>query len=376
MESCSLYVHIPWCVQKCPYCDFNSHEIKGQINDQPYLQALLDDLQQDLSNKQPRPVSSVFFGGGTPSSLSGDFYRQFLTRLSGICELGKDIEITMEANPGTVDVENFAAYREAGINRLSLGIQSFNDGHLQKLGRVHNAYQAKQAIEIARLAGFENVNLDLMFALPGQSVEQALADLETAVSFNPTHLSWYQLTLEPNTAFAFDPPADLPDDDLTWQIQQQGQKLLQEAGYEQYEISAYATSGFQCRHNLNYWMFGDYLGIGAGAHGKWTHESSGEVIRNRKKRHPEAYLKGPFLAGEDRLSQEDLVFEYMLNVLRLRQGFELQEFSQNTGMKKETVLPKLEEAMAKQLIIKYKNRYFPSEKGWSYLNDLQQLFLP
>ena len=280
----SLYIHIPWCVKKCPYCDFNSHEARNEIPEEKYLKALTQDLESELPNIWGRSIESVFIGGGTPSLFSAKGIDQLLANLRERLPIRSNTEITLEANPGTFEQERFSAYREAGINRLSIGVQSFNENHLKRLGRIHGATEAIKAAEIARKAGFVNFNLDLMFGLPEQSVDQALEDLKIAIEAGPTHISWYQLTIEENTLFHHAPPI-LPDDELMWEMQQKGQALLESSGYMQYEVSAYSQINKQCQHNINYWEFGDYLGIGAGAHGKLS-MPDGEISRHTKYRHP------------------------------------------------------------------------------------------
>ncbi len=343
----SLYVHLPWCVRKCPYCDFNSHE--GRVEEQAYLERLKYDLEQDLHWVQGRKLSSIFFGGGTPSLLSDAFYGQLLPHLAERIGFEPDIEITLEANPGTLDEQYFRGYRTAGINRLSLGIQSFNGQHLHALGRVHDPEQAKRAIDTTIKLGFRRFNLDLMFGLPQQSLEQGLADLECALSFDPEHLSWYQLTLEPNTQFYRQPPS-LPDDDAIFELFEAGQQLLAKQGLEQYEISAYAKAGAASRHNLNYWRFGDYLGLGAGAHGKIS-RPDGSLWRTQKTRLPKDYLNPERLTlGQTQVIAEDLDFEFLLNALRLKQGVPWQLYQERTGQDPNALANKLAPMVAKGLI--------------------------
>src|SRR5579883_579474 len=310
----SLYVHIPWCVRKCPYCDFNSHEMKHGLPEAAYVEALLDELDHHLPRIQHRSFISIFFGGGTPSLFSANAIEQILRGISQRMPLNPSIEITLEANPGTIEQARFQGFREAGINRLSLGIQSLQNDKLKTLGRIHDHDQAIRAISIAKEAGFTNFNLDLMYGLPHQSIDDALEDVKLALSFQPTHLSWYQLTIEPNTLFHHQPPP-LPMDETIWQMQQAGQTLLQQAGFEQYEVSAYSLAGKNCVHNRNYWEFGDYLGIGAGAHSKLTNEKTGEVVRFAQVKHPNAYLNPEKrrLLPLKTLSEDDLIFEFMLN---------------------------------------------------------------
>ena len=376
----SLYVHTPWCVHKCPYCDFNSHELRGELDSQAYIDALLRDLDYAVdSNVGQRPLQSIFIGGGTPSLLPAACYAELLDGIARRLPLADDIEITLEANPGSVEATRFRGYREAGINRLSLGIQSFNDDKLRQLGRIHDSDQARHAIEIARAAGFENVNLDLMFGLPEQTPAQALADLQTAIEQHPVHVSWYQLTLEPNTIFYKQPPV-LPDDDAVAAMQEAGQALLVRHGYEQYEISAYAQSGRRCRHNMNYWQFGDYLGIGAGAHAKMTDPVSGTIRRQARHRVPAAYMQhagSRAAVSEDRvLDVADTVFEFMLNALRLNDGIPVALFQQRTGLAPTMIRDQLQEAHQRQLLEDDDTYLRPTAQGRLFLNDLIGLFLP
>ena len=327
----SLYIHTPWCVRKCPYCDFNSHE-RGEIPETAYLQALLTDLEQDLPMIGDRPVETVFIGGGTPSLMSADFYRQLFQGIRQRLTLQADAEITLEANPGTLEAGRFEGFRDAGINRLSIGVQSFNNAHLQALGRIHDASAAIDAAHQARAAGFDNFNLDIMHALPGQTHAQALDDLQQAIALQPRHLSWYELTIEPNTVFYRAPPIQ-PDSDAMADTEQAGFALLAQHGYQRYEISAFAQSEHRCRHNLNYWQFGDYLGIGAGAHGKITDATQGSVHRYQKTRKPEDYLADAAHARRQHqpIAREDRLFEALLNGLRLVDGVAWQTLEDATG---------------------------------------------
>jgi len=371
-----LYVHIPWCVRKCPYCDFNSHAADGSLPEADYVEALLDDLLQDLPLAQDRPLQSLFIGGGTPSLFSADAIARLLEGIGALLPFTRDIEITLEANPGAADQARFRGYRAAGVNRLSLGIQSFDDARLRALGRIHDAEAADRAIEAARAAGFDNFNLDLMFGLPQQSIEAALADLHRAIDHRPTHLSWYQLTIEPNTAFHKRPPP-LPDDELLWPMQQQGQRLLAAAGFEQYEISAYCQPQRHSKHNLNYWKFGDYLGIGAGAHGKITLGSAQQVIRTRKSRQPRHYLdhQKSYLAGKQVLNEADLPLEFLMNGLRLNSGVSSQSFVQRTGLPLSSIDGALLQAREKGLLEEESTRLNATLRGRQYLNSLLELFL-
>lgn len=371
----SLYVHIPWCVRKCPYCDFNSHEISVDIPATAYVDALLADLEQDLPAVWGRPVSSVFIGGGTPSLLPPEALDRLLSGLRARLKLLPDAEITLEANPGTVEAGRFAEFRAAGINRLSIGVQSFNDDLLERLGRIHGRREALRAAEAAHHADLANFNLDLMFGLPGQSLAQGIDDIATAIALEPAHLSYYQLTLEPNTAFHHRPPT-LPAEEDIDAIQRHGQARLAAAGYAQYEVSAYARAGRQCRHNLNYWRFGDYLGIGAGAHAKLTQAAEGRIERLWKKRNPREYLAAmDKVAGRSVLSRSDAAFEFMLNALRLVDGFDTELFSQRTGLALTVVTPALQEAERRGLITWDTQRMCPTPQGRDFLNDLIELFL-
>ncbi len=369
----SLYVHFPWCVRKCPYCDFNSHEAKGGIPEDAYVDALIADLEAALPNVWGRSVISLFFGGGTPSLLSGAAVERLLAAFRARLTLLPDAEITLEANPGTADAGNFAAYREAGVNRLSLGIQSFDDAKLAALGRIHSGIDARRAIELA-LRHFERVNLDLMYALPRQTLAEARRDVETAASFAPQHLSAYHLTLEPNTAFHHAPPP-LPDDDLAADMQEMVEETLAAAGYGHYETSAFARPGGQCRHNLNYWTFGDYLGIGAGAHAKLSFPD--RIVR-------EARLRGPkdYLAATDRVSERhevppaELPFEFLMNALRLTAGFAPRLFEERTGLPLAVVWERMRAAQRDGLLEATPENVRPTAAGRRFLNRLLRAFLP
>ena len=373
----ALYVHIPWCVRKCPYCDFNSHAVRGALDQTGYIDALLADLEMDLKLAAGRALHSIFIGGGTPSLFAPAEIGRLLTGIESRMDCSESIEITLEANPGTLEADSFAGFREAGVNRLSIGVQSFDPTALQALGRIHGPDEAVRAVAQARSAGFERVNLDLMFGLPSQSLDSAKADLQTALELDPGHISYYQLTLEPNTPFHHAPP-NLPDEDLIWQIQHQGQAALGAAGYVQYEISAYARTGQQCRHNLNYWTFGDYLGIGAGAHAKLT-DRSGRVLRLSKWRHPEEYLRKVKqslpVQGYRELTQDDLILEFMMNRLRLHRGFETAEFVAATGLSAERIEPGIQQAMARNLLVKRAGSIETTSLGRLFLNDLLGLFV-
>ncbi len=371
----NLYVHVPWCVRKCPYCDFNSHKSDGDLPEEEYVRNLLADLDQDLMWAQGRELHSIFIGGGTPSLLSAAAYQTLFDGLQQRLAFSPNIEITLEANPGTFEAEKFAAYRDIGINRLSIGIQSFNDDHLRALGRIHDSAQAQAAVTMAVKAGFDNFNLDLMHGLPGQTPEQALADLRTALSFNPQHLSWYQLTLEPNTEFYSKPPL-LPEDDALWDIQEAGLALLEAEGFDHYEISAHARPGKASKHNLNYWTFGDYIGIGAGAHGKITLPDSNVLFRTRKTRMPSDYLNPDklWLAGKETIEPEDIGFECLMNGLRLRDGISAETFEDRTGLPLDSMQTVMDKAQAMGLL--EVGKYIrASAKGRQYLNELLALFL-
>ncbi|HHF7375218.1 radical SAM family heme chaperone HemW [Legionella bozemanae] len=370
----SLYIHIPWCIRKCPYCDFNSHKSPEILPEQNYVQALVADLKNDLQHVEAREICSIFIGGGTPSLFSAQAYDTLFTELKHLLSFAQDIEITMEANPGTVEQQRFTEYRQLGINRLSLGIQSFNPEHLHTLGRIHDAQQAHRAIDSARNAGFNNLNLDIMHSLPKQSVAQGLGDLRTAIAHQPEHLSWYQLTIEPNTVFYKEKPP-LPSEDEAWLLEEEGFALLKESGFERYEISAFAKPARQAQHNLNYWLFGDYLGIGAGAHGKITTQNG--ILRTRKQRQPKEYLdpNKPFLASIETVESQDLLFEFMLNTTRLEQAIPLELFSQTTGLPLNYLLPKLKTAEHKKLITLTDTYWQVTALGRRYTNDLQALYL-
>jgi oxygen-independent coproporphyrinogen-3 oxidase len=381
----SLYVHVPWCVRKCPYCDFNSHvssDINGNIPEAEYLAQLKLDLAEDLQWVQGRPLRSIFFGGGTPSLMSGEFYQDLLTHIQAVIPFHPEIEITLEANPGTTESGRFEAYRKAGINRLSVGVQSFQPEHLKRLGRIHSNDDAIRAIHQAKAAGFENFNIDLMHGLSEQSLDEAMKDLKQAIALGPTHLSWYQLTIEQNTEYYRHPPK-LPEDEALWDIQKAGIELLKEAGFGQYEVSAFAKAGREARHNLNYWNFGDYIGIGAGAHSKITNIYSSNkdsectlsgILRYRKTRMPKDYLlpKPSFRIGQEEVAVEDLGFEFLMNALRLNQGVEASLFKERTGLELSVLEPQLSEFRKMGLI--EVNRLGTTEKGHLFLNSILEKF--
>lgn len=372
----SLYIHFPWCTRKCPYCDFNSHSLTDALPEQDYIDTLLRDLDRDLPLIWGRRIISIFMGGGTPSLFSPEALERLLSELRARLNLAADIEITLEANPGSAEAQKFAEFRAAGINRLSIGIQSFDNDQLQKLGRIHDRRQAFAAAEAAHAAGFDNFNLDLMFALPGQTPEQALDDLRNAIALEPTHLSQYQLTIEPNTWFYHHPPV-LPDDDLAWEMQNRSQALLQEQGYAQYEVSAYARPDRQCRHNRNYWEFGDYLGIGAGAHDKISDAAAGRIHRRSKLRSPRDYLQaGEFVQTRQEPDEADVLFEFMLNALRLNDGFALSLFEEHTGLSRDCLQAPLDRALDDGLIEQDGDHIQTSMRGRQYLNNVIERFLP
>jgi len=384
----SLYIHIPWCIRKCPYCDFNSHQANNNIPENEYIAALRFDLEQDAALAQGRKLTSIFFGGGTPSMLSEKAISQIIKDAERIVGFESDIEITLEANPGTFEQEKFSGFRAAGVNRLSIGIQSFNDTQLKLLGRVHGRDEALRAIDVARKAGFNNINLDLMHGLPQQSVEDAKADLAQAIALNPEHISWYQLTIEKNTEFYSAPPI-LPVEDTLADIQDEGQALLALAGYEQYEISAYAKNKKRARHNINYWEFGDYLGIGAGAHGKITQPELSRITRLWKTRLPKHYLGAAFSkkistnlsghqnvfgGGSEILSQESLPLEFLMNTLRLNDGAPAKYFSERTGLTLEALEPQWGELTQKELVEIADGNLRPTEFGRRFLNRVLEAY--
>ena len=373
----SLYIHIPWCIQKCFYCDFNSHANQNTLPEKAYLQTLIADLSQDVVKYGKHTIKSIFIGGGTPSLLSANFYNNLFAEINKLCTLPADIEITLEANPGTIEHGLFSDYRAVGINRLSLGIQSFNDKHLHKLGRIHNQKQAIQAITSVKKAGFNNFNLDIMHSLPGQTLQESLDDLQTAIDLSPPHLSWYQLTIEPNTLFYKIKPT-LPEDDLISEIEEQGLELLSNTGFKRYEISAFSRLGFECQHNLNYWLFGDYFGIGAGAHAKFTDMQAQKIYRANKYRLPRDYMrigKG-FIAKCQEVTASDLIFEFMLNTTRLEQIIPISLFTSTTLLPYNSIVNNLQKAADLGLINLQKDYWQVTALGRRYTNNLQEIFLP
>ena len=375
----SLYIHLPWCVRKCPYCDFNSHVLRDTVPEAAYIDALLHDLDHDLAwLPQTQALSSIFIGGGTPSLFSAAALERLLSGIQQRTVWQPQIEITLEANPGTVEQARFKAYRAIGINRLSLGIQSLNDQQLMALGRIHGRGEALQAVAAAQTAGFAHINLDLMYGLPQQTLSQALMDLNEIIALKPTHISYYQLTLEPNTLFYRQPPL-LPDDEQLWAMQEQGQALLAAHGYEQYEVSAYAQADHRCQHNLNYWQFGDYLGIGAGAHAKRTDPNTGQIWRVQKPKHPREFISAQQRSDystPQRVSEADRVFEFMLNRLRLIAACPLSEFSERTGLPVQRIVPQLQRAAARGLLRIGSDTISTTALGRQFLNEVLEMFLP
>lgn len=369
----SLYIHIPWCVQKCPYCDFNSHAQKGEIPHQAYVEHLLRDLDGDITAAQGREIGTIFIGGGTPSLLPGKAMQALLDGVRARLPLAVNVEITMEANPGTVEAGRFVDYQQAGVNRISIGVQSFSANKLQRLGRIHGPEEACRAAELAAGLSLRSFNLDLMHGLPDQTLEEALDDLRQAITLNPPHLSWYQLTIEPNTLFGSRPPV-LPDDDALWDIFEQGHQLLTAAGYLQYETSAYAKPGFQCQHNLNYWRFGDYLGIGCGAHGKITWPD-GRIIRTAKTRHPRGYMSGNYLDKQHEVDAADKPFEFFMNRFRLLEPAPRSEFTRFTGLDESVVREQLDAAIAQSYLNETPTHWQITPHGKLFLNSLLELFL-
>ncbi|ENU1227244.1 MULTISPECIES: radical SAM family heme chaperone HemW [Providencia] len=369
----SLYIHIPWCVQKCPYCDFNSHTLKGEIPQQEYVAHLLADLDIDAKLVAGRSVKTIFIGGGTPSLLSAESMQALMDGVRQRVVLDPHAEVTMEANPGTVEADRFAGYQAAGINRISIGVQSFGNDKLITLGRIHGADEAKRAAQLATNLNLRSFNLDLMHGLPAQTQVEGLSDLRQAIELAPPHLSWYQLTIEPNTQFGSRPPV-LPDDDTLWDIYTEGHKLLSAAGYQQYETSAYAKPGYQCQHNLNYWRFGDYLGIGCGAHGKISFED-GQILRTVKTKHPRGYMEGRYMHQSYDVDASDRPFEYFMNRFRLLEAMPRTEFTQYTGLPESTVRAAIDEALAKGYITETADEWQITEHGKLFLNSLLELFL-
>jgi putative oxygen-independent coproporphyrinogen III oxidase len=373
----SLYVHLPWCIKKCPYCDFNSYESSGALAEHDYVAALIEDLTADLPLAQGRPLTTIFIGGGTPSLFSGAAIRTLLDGIRGGIPVDAEAEITLEANPGAADTSRFAAYRDAGVTRLSIGVQSLRDAQLAALGRVHRAEDAYAAVEHARRAGFTNINLDLMYGLPGDSVSGAIEDLEAAISLGPAHLSWYQLTLEPHTAF-FRRPPPLPEEDMILEIERRGRELLTHRGLLRYEISAYARAGQRCRHNLQYWEFGDYLGIGAGAHGKVTLAQEGSILRRAKRRNPRTFMQlagSAAVAADERIATPRAVtLEFLMNALRLTEGVSTESFTQRTGLAVEQIADALARARSSGWLVANPDRLRATPDGLQVLNRVLSIF--
>ncbi len=372
----SLYIHIPWCVKKCPYCDFNSHEAQSDIPESDYVDILCQDFDRDYGFCNGRPLQSIFIGGGTPSLFSAKSFEKILSHIQANASLSTDCEITLEANPGTAEADKFSDYFNAGINRLSIGIQSFDERQLKNLGRIHSAHESKKAIDFARSAGFENFNLDLMHGLPGQNVNDALNDLQTAISFDPLHISWYQLTIEPNTVFYARPPT-LPEEPVLNSLEDAGLTLFESSGYQRYEISAFSKEGRHSRHNVNYWEFGDYLGIGAGAHGKITLAETNAIVRTQKHRQPNHYLSKSIQSDlkKTEILQDERAIEFLMNALRSRHGFSESLFESRTGLPFSAIGKKVEYLIAGGLLQKIDDRIAASDKGYRLLNSLLQEFL-
>lgn len=369
----SLYIHIPWCVHKCPYCDFNSHTLKGELPQQEYVLHLLSDLKADLTLINGRQVNSIFIGGGTPNLFNAKAIQYLLDNIRQRLALSANAEITMEANPRTIEANCFSYYQQAGINRISIGAQSFSADKLTKIGRMHSPEDAIQAAYLASILNLRSFNLDLMYGLPNQSLEQALSDLQQAIDLSTPHISWYQLTIEPNTNFYRHPPM-LPNDDIVWQIFSQGHQLLNKAKYQQYEISSYAKPSYQCQHNLNYWRFGDYLGIGCGAHGKISFSDS-RILRTIKTKHPRGYMAGHYLYQQQEVNQSDKAFEFFMNRFRLLEAVPRQDFIDYTGLVENVIRRQLDNALERGYIIETKSNWQITEKGILFLNSLLTLFL-
>ena len=375
----SLYVHIPWCVKKCPYCDFNSHQVRENISYDVYIDALLADLKYQTKFIDDREIISIFIGGGTPSLVPAQQIHRLLSGINELLHIKNDAEITIETNPGTYDAKNFAGFRNAGVNRISIGVQSFSNSQLKKLGRIHSAQTAKDAAAAAKQADFENINIDLMYALPEQSMRQARNDIQQAIDLQPTHLSYYQLTLEPNTHFYRHPPR-LPDHQSSWEMQQQGVELLAAHGYQRYEISAYAKSNYHCRHNLNYWQFGDYLGIGAGAHQKLSIAKQNSVLRSKRPKNPQHYMRlmlnSQYEQSSTPVFEADLVFEFLLNTFRLTAGFSAQQFEMHTGLKFDQLQSTLKPFVDDGLVKMHREHITCTTHGYHFLDEILQRLLP
>jgi len=371
----SLYIHIPWCIRKCPYCDFNSHQTDGEIPEQQYIDALLQDFGHDLRYIQNREIQSIFIGGGTPSLFSASALERLISQLHSLASFSSHLEVTLEANPGSAEADRFKQYRSLGINRLSLGIQSFQDQHLLALGRIHDSAQAHKAIDMATAAGFDNFNLDLMYGLPQQTVAQAIADLDTAISFSPNHLSWYQLTIEPNTIFYHKPPV-LPAEEPLFEIQEQGLLRITADNYQRYEVSAFARQNSTSIHNINYWSFGDYLGIGAGAHSKLSLPEDNRILRLRKLKQPSQYLNSPisYIAEHGEIALSERVIEFLMNGLRLTGGIDMRLMTSRAGIGAADIGDKVDELVAKDLLVRHDHILQATNKGYLFLNSLLQEF--
>lgn len=373
----TLYIHFPWCVKKCPYCDFNSHQLKQPIDEQAYIDALIADLTQDVPKVWGRTVHAIFMGGGTPSLFSSQSINKLLSAIRALLNCQPAMEVTMEVNPGTGEYDHFVGYKEAGINRISMGVQSLNDNNLNNLGRIHSADQAIEVYHQARSAGFDNINLDMMFGLSGQSLNAAKKDLRALIELKPEHISYYQLTLEANTLFAVKPPPQLPDEDLLEKMYLQGREILHDSGFHQYEVSAYAQKGQTSRHNVNYWQFGDYLGIGAGAHSKITYGAEQVIKRYVKHKLPKKYQSGlnHFIQQEKSLSSQDIQFEFMLNAVRLKAGIKIADFSSRTGLSPSELLKKLEFAINMKWVKYQQDTIELTEKGYLVSDEIVKLML-
>ncbi|NNE06011.1 MAG: radical SAM family heme chaperone HemW [Xanthomonadales bacterium] len=369
-----LYVHLPWCIRKCPYCDFNSHQLRGDIPHGAYIDCLLADLETDSPAAHGREISSIYMGGGTPSLFPAREIGRLLKGIRACLPVQDGAEISLEANPGTIEHDSFSAYADVGVNRVSLGVQSFDDARLEAIGRIHGRAEVAVSLQSLRRSGINNFNVDLMFGLPGQTHKQALDDMRRALDSGATHISHYQLTIEPNTAFAASPPK-LPANDSSWAMQAEAAALLEDAGFGQYEISAWARPGSACDHNLNYWRYGDFLGIGAGAHAKLS-APGGRVKRLAKSRHPSRYMGGDVVADEREIDGREIVFEYFLNRLRLRENINPEEFTARTGLPWDWALPGMQTALRRGLLASAGSGYSHTDSGWRFVNDLQALFLP
>jgi len=372
----SLYVHIPWCIKKCPYCDFNSHEAREALPEKEYIDALITDLRTQADQLSQQKLISIFIGGGTPSLFSASSISRLLNEINKTLTLADNAEITLEANPGTLDQKNFSGFYAAGVNRISIGTQSFSNTQLQALGRVHDNQAAIDAVAVAKQAGFNNINIDLMHGLPQQSLAEAKHDIQQAIELEPKHISYYQLTIEPNTRFYQHPPA-LPNNELCWQIQEQGKELLAEHGYQQYEVSAYAQDNYMCRHNQNYWQFGDYLGIGAGAHQKLSFKN--KIVRSEKPPHPQQYMRSISDAANPpskTLSEQEIMFEFLLNALRLRSGFSIALFESHTLLQFKSLQARLKDLLAEGLLLQNDTQIYASDRGYRYLDEVLQRLLP